>query len=156
MKKPAHFHCPQSFLQTRLPELGAVAGIKCRQPGAAGQCLLPTCYTTTPASLSHAVPWRAARHTGSPRRSPQCHVTRGQFPSSAWGKKKPKWGMQFKNPTLTRSLCAQKEQYFQRGQAVCELKACQGIFPIKYFPPENNQNPSFSFESLWNNSYQNS
>lgn len=42
MKKPAHFHCLQSFLQTLLPELGAVAGIKSSQPGAAGHCLLPT------------------------------------------------------------------------------------------------------------------
>lgn len=38
-----------------------------------------------------------------------------------------------KKTTLTRSVCTQNEQYFQRGQAVFQLKACQGIFPIKYF-----------------------
>lgn len=30
----------------------------------------------------------------------------------------------------------------------------QEFFQLNIFPPENNQNPSFSFESPWNNSDQ--
>lgn len=134
MMKPARFHCPQSFLQPGLPELGAVALTADREEQQGSGCSLHA--PGTRASLSHALP---------PGQQVMQAAPEGHFGAMKQGansyhlpeiKRHLSEGSQPKEPASREMPALRISSIFREGQAGCQLKARQshaGIFPIKYF-----------------------